>query len=57
MIVEKKKIYSKQYYIKNSERLKQYQKEYRNNKKKNLNNSEENLNRKFLNESLILIFD
>lgn len=56
MPVESKKLYSKQYYIKNAERLKQYQKEYRNNKKKNLNNNECS-NRKFLNESLILDFD
>lgn len=57
---EKKRLYNRNYYIQNSAKLKSYQKEYRNKKKKNIINKEKDNNineRKMLNDSLILYFD
>jgi hypothetical protein len=54
--IEKKKEYNKIYYLNNAEKLKKYQREYRDKKKTNFNNERINKNRK-MNESLVLYFD
>jgi len=57
--LDKKKEYNKKYYIDNAEKLKKYQREYRDKQKKfnlNKNRLNNNQNRK-MNESLVLYFD
>jgi hypothetical protein len=56
MTTEKKKLYNRNYYLNNAEKLKKYQQEYRN-KKKNKIGEQNNKDRKMINESLILYFD